>query len=142
MNTSVYDHYRNEDEGIYRVVGVTDEKVTLLRVADPDGRRTHTGEVVTVTRDELDTFEGAPNPDAKLSPVDTIASLPETAYWSVRVFTEELTEHPVPSLAALVLVVVGFLGKRSVPLPDPVFGAMIFFGSIGLAYLGSGSLSR
>ncbi|QIB72785.1 hypothetical protein G3I44_01970 [Halogeometricum borinquense] len=44
---AVYDHYRADDaavsDGVYRVVGTDDETVTLLRVADADGRRSNVG---------------------------------------------------------------------------------------------------
>ena len=62
-----YDHVRSDgttiDTGTYRVVGVPEGQVTLLRVADEGGRRVHEGKVVSVDRDEYDRLETAANPD-------------------------------------------------------------------------------
>jgi len=58
---------RNLPPGVYRVVGTPEDGVTLLRVADADGRRVHTGEVHTVTLSDLDDFEPAENPDENRS---------------------------------------------------------------------------
>ncbi|SNZ11993.1 hypothetical protein SAMN06269185_1454 [Natronoarchaeum philippinense] len=84
------DHYRptedDADAGIYRVVGVPDD-VTLLRVADADGRRVHTGAIRHVQRATLDAdFESASDPDAGLSPVAWLRNLLSGMYWSVRRF--------------------------------------------------------
>jgi hypothetical protein len=141
---SVYDHYRTTDEGyedgIYRVVGTDDETVTLLRVGDGNGRRVSTGELITVSQDELDGFEKAENPDGNRSFGEVITSIPETAYWSVRVFVKELAAHPLPATVALGLVLIGSLGEGIVPVPDIGLGALILVGSLGLAYIGSGRL--
>lgn len=62
-----YDHVRSEgtpvDAGTYRVVGVADDCVTVLRVADAGGKRVHEGRVVYVTVDEYARLEAASNPD-------------------------------------------------------------------------------
>jgi hypothetical protein len=62
-----YDHVRGDgtavETGIYRVVGVDEDRVTLLRVADGRGRRVHEGAVEYVDRDEYGTLEPADNPD-------------------------------------------------------------------------------
>ena len=141
---SVYDHYRMTDEGyedsIYRVVGTGDEKITLLRVGDADGRRVNTGELTTVSRNELDGFEKAENPDGNRSFGEVITSIPETVYWSIRVFAEELLAHPLPVAVALGLVLIGSLGEGIVPISDIGLGALIFVGSLGLAYVGSGRM--
>ncbi|MFB6219395.1 MAG: hypothetical protein ABEH77_09540 [Halobacteriaceae archaeon] len=86
--SGVGDHYRpvegDHDPGVYRVVGTTDG-VTLLRVADDSGRRTHTGEVVTVAPATLEAeFEPADDPDAGVSPVAAARNAVEGLYWSVR----------------------------------------------------------
>jgi len=67
-----YDHYRPPDaseipDGVYRVVGRPDDAVTLLAVADADGRRVHAGRLVRVpaVRVAAD-FAPAPTPDAGL----------------------------------------------------------------------------
>lgn len=60
-------HYRPAtdatDPGVYRVVGTSDE-VALLRLTDGEGERIHTGELLRVPRDALESsFEPASNPD-------------------------------------------------------------------------------
>jgi len=141
---SVYDHYRMKDagytDGIYRVVGTDDETITLLRVGDTDRRRVSTGELITVSRNELDGFERAENPDGNRPLGEVVASVPETAYWSVRVFVGELVAHPLPAAVALGIVLIGSLGEGVVPIPDIGLGVLIIVGSLGLAYVGSGQL--
>ncbi len=77
------DHYRptptasdaTAQRGVYRVVG-TGDPVTLLRVADKDGRRQHTGETVRVDRAVLaEQFEPADDPDAGFSPLRWLRGL-------------------------------------------------------------------
>lgn len=65
-----YEHYRPKngtaDPGVYRVVGLDDGAVTLLRVADGDGERVHGGAVESVPRTRLDErFDAAENPDER-----------------------------------------------------------------------------
>lgn len=74
---AVYDHYRESDaEGeLFRVVGVHDEHVTLLRLTE-DGERTATGALRHVDRDEFEAaFEPAKNPDPKYGAFDYLAAL-------------------------------------------------------------------
>ena len=53
------------DAGVYRVVGSTEEMVTLLKVGDAEGRRVHSGEIESVPRATFDeSFTSAPDPDA------------------------------------------------------------------------------
>lgn len=53
------------DAGVYRVVGTTDEMVTLLKVGDEDGNRVHTGVLESVPRETFDeAFTRASEPDA------------------------------------------------------------------------------
>ena len=141
---SVYDHYQKTDgdykDGIYRVVGTGGENIALLRVGDSDGRRASTGELITVTQDELDGFELVENPDGNRSFGDVISSVPKKMYWSVRVFAEELVAHPLPAVVALSFVLIGSLGEGVVPIPEIGLGALIIAGSLGLAYIGSGRL--
>lgn len=87
---SVDEHYRPHrgeyDPGVYRVVGVP-EDVTLLRVADVDGRRAHTGEISHVPVDALETdFEVVDDPDAGFSPVALVWNQLQGLYWQVRKF--------------------------------------------------------
>ncbi len=73
MDLAVYDHVRPADAdlpgGTYRVVGTADDRVTLLRVADADGRRANTGHLERVPREDLAGFESADDPDAGFAPV-------------------------------------------------------------------------
>jgi hypothetical protein len=60
-------HYRPTSDatepGVYRVVGISDE-VVLLRLTDDEDRRIHTGEIIRVPEDVLESsFDPAPNPD-------------------------------------------------------------------------------
>lgn len=87
---TVGDHYRptadDRTPGVYRVVGAS-EKVTLLRVADADGRRRHTGEIRRVSSRALDAeFERADDPDAGLSPVSLARNVLQGLYWQIRRF--------------------------------------------------------
>jgi hypothetical protein len=83
--TEIGAHYRSGDtSAVYRVVGTTDG-ITLLRVTDGDGRRTHTGDLRRVSEDELDSaFEPAENPDAGVSPVGVLRNLLQGMYWELR----------------------------------------------------------
>lgn len=87
---SPYDHLRPTDaadvpSGTYRVVGVDEEAVTLLRVTDPAGARQNTGHVERVERETLDrVFEPAPNPDAGFDPLGKLRGVGQGLYWSVR----------------------------------------------------------
>lgn len=92
MDLEVGHHYRptaaasagTAERGVYRVVG-TGERVTLLLVADRNGRRRHTGETVRVDRDVLsEQFEPAENPDAGVSPLAWLRGLVQGLVWSVR----------------------------------------------------------
>lgn len=124
------------------MVGVDEETVTLLRVGDARGRRVNTGEIVRVTHEELDGFEVAENPDGDFSLVGALVSAPETTCWSVLSFAKEVRSHPLPSVGALALVLTGYLGDGMVPLPDAALSVLFFVGVLGLAYVGSGRLSR
>ena len=144
MAPSVYDHYRTTDDdymdGVYRVVGIGDEEVTLLRVGKVDGRRINTGEVITVIQEELDGFEQAENPDGNRPIGEVLVSAPETAYWSVSAFLKELAARPVPTLVALGILLAGYFGEGVLPIPDLAFGALVLVGGLCLAYVGSGRL--
>lgn len=78
-----YQHYRPDEtsgyaDGVYRVVGVDEDTVTLLEVADSADKRVNSGRVVRASQETvLATFDDAPNPDEGLRPrqaVDWITS--------------------------------------------------------------------
>ncbi len=92
MTVEIGDHYRptksaseaTAQRGVYRVVG-TGDPLTLLRVADKDGRRRHTGEALRIDRQVLAArFEPADDPDAGFSPLRWLRGLLQGLVWSVR----------------------------------------------------------
>ena len=138
----IYDHLRStdpdDDDTIYRVVGTATGSVTLLRVADGDGRRANTGKVRTVSREALSAFEPAENPDGNRGLGTRLASVFKMVYWSLRTFVGSLAANPVPAVVALALVAAGSL--TGTPLPDAVSTALVFVGIFALSYIGSGRL--
>lgn len=144
VSPSTYDHVLSTDsdslDGVYRVVGTGDERVTLLRVGAADGRRIHTGEIITVSYDAFDEFKPAENPDGNRSFGAAIVAMLETSYWSFRVFARQLVIHPLLTVLAIAAIVAGALGDGTVSLPDVVFASLLLVGSLGLAVIGSGRL--
>lgn len=140
----VYDHYApgNSDhsDGVYRVVGVTEDGVTLLQVGDADGKRVHTGKIVTVSYSTFNSFAPVENPDENRPLGTTVASVPEMVYWSVRVFVQQLAAHPMMAALALVLIATGYLGGESLAFPDLALDLLILIGCLALAYIGTGRL--
>ncbi|MFC6769633.1 hypothetical protein [Natrinema soli] len=141
---AVRDHVRPTDDdypdGIYRVVGTNEGAVTLLRVGDADGRRVNTGEIVTVSDDDLEGFAPAENPDGNRPLGATVASNVKMGYWSLRAFGQQLVARPLPVAVAVVLVLVGFVGEGVAPVPEVVLTVAVIAGSLGLAFIGSGRL--
>lgn len=139
---SMYAHYRptvdDRPDGTYRVVGLSDEAVTLLCVADADGRRVHTGQTVVVARDDFLGYELADNPDETFSLGRTISSTFETFYWTVRVFGYQFLTHPLISSIGVMLVLIGFFGDEAVMLPEFVSTMFVLVGTLSLVYIGSG----
>lgn len=87
---AIGEHVRSDgtavQPGVYRVVG-TGNEVTLLQVADDDGRRRHTGEIVRVSATAFETeFDTAPDPDAGIAPQAWIRNAVQGVYWSIRRF--------------------------------------------------------
>lgn len=141
---TVYDHYRPTEadvpRGVYRVVGTDGASVTLLRVADADGDRVHTGEVLAVDRETVATFAPAENPDDSQSLWRALASQPELAYWSVRAFVRQLVARPVAAAVAVALLLAGTYGERLLSLPDVAASGLFVAGALALAAIGSGRL--
>lgn len=132
----VYDHLRSVDAdaapGVYRVVGTPGDAVTLLRVADADGRRAHTGEVLSIDHSELDGFEPAENPDRNRPLTAAVASRIESFYWELRVLGRAVLDNPLIGGAALLAVAVGYLDSVTLPVPDV---ALVIAGVVALFYL-------
>ncbi|WP_435147267.1 hypothetical protein [Halobaculum sp. P14] len=145
---AVYDHVRltggDHPHGTYRVVGVDEEAETaaLLRVADGEGRRVHTGDVVAVDAAALADAEPAENPDENRPLGDVLASQVTMLYWSARLFGGELAAHPAAAAAAGVLLLVGLANERASVLPEAAASVVVLAGALALAYVGSGRLSR
>ena len=141
---SVYDHLSptNIDypDGIYRVVGISGEGITLLRVADADGRRVNTGEIITVSYDDLDGFDPTENPDGNRPLGSALTSGVEMVYWSLRVFVQQLAAHPLLTVLAFAFISAGYFGEAILPLPEVVPDILTIVGALGLAYIGSGRL--
>lgn len=141
---SVYDHYRLADmeyeDGIYRVVGVDDSTVTLLRVGESDGRRTNTGEVITVDIKVIENSEVSENPDGNPRASGVLWSVPKTAYWSAIAFIKEASSHPIRASVGIAFLAVGYFGEGTLPVPDMVLGILILIGGMSLAYVGSGKV--
>lgn len=139
-----YEHFKPANSavpnGIYRVVGSDEQTVTLLRVADANERRIHTGDVVTVSVDEFAGFTPTENPDETRPLGATLTSHVETGYWSIRVFLQQLASRPIPATVAIILVLVGASGDQIVSLPAAVSGGLILLGSLALAAIGGGRL--
>lgn len=141
---TIYDHFFASDtdyrDGIYRVVGTDEERVTLLQVGDTDGQRVNTGKIITVSHGDLGDFESAENPDGNRPVGAAVRSQLEMVYWSLRIFVQQLAAHPLISLLAIAVILVGNFGEGTVPLPDLAYGVLIIIGALGLAYTGSGHL--
>jgi len=141
---AIYEHFRATDagipDGIYRVVGRDDGRVTLLRVGDPDGRRVHTGEIVTVEAATVATLAPAENPDGNEPLAANVVSAVTMGYWSLRAFGQGVVTNPVPAAVAALFLLAGIVGDRFVTLPDVVFSVLAIVGGVGLAYAGSGRL--
>ncbi len=124
QDIAVYDHLRStdpdDDDAIYRVVGTRPDSVTLLRVSDGDGRRANTGEVLTISREALDSFESAANPDG--GALTTLRSMVSGGYWALRTGGPLLT-------VGVVLAVLGTLGNVGLlPLSALAVSGLIFLG--------------
>lgn len=139
LDPAVYDHLQPVEDsgapvqpGVYRVVG-TGESVTLLQVGDADGRRVHTGHVVSVDRDDLAAFERADNPDGSRP----ITGMFDDLGWQLRAFARGLRARPLVSLVAGVGFLAGTVAENRLPGPEFVATALVFGGAIVLAYVGS-----
>ncbi|MFB6084246.1 MAG: hypothetical protein ABEJ94_08380 [Halorientalis sp.] len=139
VDPGVYDHVRSTGDvlepGVYRVVGADEETRTLLRVADGDGTRRHTGTVVTLPREDLSALEPAENPDGSRSVVAWVTGQLEGVYWSLRVLVRAVRERPVPGTVALAAMVVGLFGDPLVAIPDAGDALLVLAGALGLVVL-------
>jgi len=145
-DVSVYDHFSLPEResstvgttpGVYRVVGIGEDTVALLRVADADGRRAHTGDLLTVDRDRLSAFEPAENPDENRSPSAALAGLVDGLSWQLRTFGRSLAARPLLTAVAVAVLGVGLVGDQFLPGPEWAFSVAVFAGSLGVAAIGA-----
>jgi hypothetical protein len=138
---SVFDHVSSDEtdhpDGIYRVVGTSDDGVTLLRVGDADGRRRNTGVLLTVGDDEFERFDAAGNPDGNRPAGVAVTSAAMAAYWSGRILIGRLADRPRSVVVAVALVSLGVVGNGT-SVPDPVVDILLIGGVLVLAYAGRG----
>ncbi|PSQ20673.1 hypothetical protein BRD06_12245 [Halobacteriales archaeon QS_9_67_15] len=125
------------DPGVYRVVGASEDALTLLRVGDAGARRVNTGELATVDRADLDGFERADNPDGNRPASETVAGVLDSLVWQLRAFASGLRANPLAAVVAIALVVVGHQGHRVLSVPDTWLTAVYFLGVFGVVYLGA-----
>jgi len=123
-------------DGVYRVVGTSEGAVTLLLVGDAAGRRVYTGEVTTVSREALDSFETAANPDANRALAVRVIDRLDGIRWSLWALRRSVRTRPVPGAIAIVLLLVGVFGEGIVPLSAPALTALTLLGALLLVYLG------
>jgi hypothetical protein len=91
--------------GVYRVVGVDDERVTLLAVGTPDGDRVHTGRIERVDRAALAAFEPTDSPD----PEGVFAALGEQfggVALTARYAPRRMARRPLQTVVGVVLYAV------------------------------------
>lgn len=136
----VYDHVRVTDDadaapGVYRVIGTPDDAVTLLRVADTDGQRQHTGDVVSLPCSQWSTLEPVANPDENRSVTAAVRSQLQGLVWQSRVLAETVVERPLPAVPALALIVVGLVGDSFVSIPPLGDAALVVVGAFALVSL-------
>lgn len=132
-----YDHFRatleaTVEPGVYRVVGVDDPDVTLLQVADGDGRRVNSGRVVSVpTGDLAREFEAVDESAVPEGGGGALRGSLGVLRWLVAARADVAGDHPVASVVALAAVVVGYGG----PFLDPGLpGYVEWVGVAGLLY--------
>mgnify|MGYP000256511594 CR=1 FL=1 len=142
VEPTVFDHLRPTDAdypaGVYRVVGVDDDAVTLLRIGDEEGTRVHTGDVRRVPRAALDGFATADPPERSAPPGALLRTVPAHLYWSVWAFLKSLRRQPVPSVVALILLTAGAVGGGTLPVSETGLDALVLLGTVGLVLVASG----
>lgn len=126
--------------GRYRVVGATEERVTLLVVGDAEGLRIHSGELLRVSRGDLTGFEATGPPIVRRTLGGRIAAALAMLYWSLRAFARQTARHPRATGAAVALLAAGFLADVGIPGSENQAAAVVLLGALALAYVGSGRL--
>ncbi|MDZ7746181.1 MAG: hypothetical protein U5K28_06590 [Halobacteriales archaeon] len=117
--------------GVYRVVGVGDQRVTLLLVGDEGARRIHTGQVVSaVDQTALDAFESADPPTRQRSLAESARAGLSVGYWSMRANARQLRARPIQTAAITLLLAGGLLLDVFNLVPEAVASALVIGASI------------
>ncbi len=126
--------------GVYRVVGVGDRQVTLLLVGDEEGKRIHTGDVVSVALSEFDGFESVEPPTRRQSLRESIRAGRAIGYWSLRANTRQLRARPAQTALVALLLGGGLLSDVLNLAPEPVSTALVVAGSLLFVLVVTGRL--
>ncbi|MWG34382.1 hypothetical protein [Halomarina oriensis] len=142
MNVAPYDHVRvtGDESGVgddtlapatYRVVGIGDEHVTLLEVADTTGQRVHTGRVERVSHAVFDAAKAVDGPDSG-GPLARVRSVVEGFALTLRYAPRRIAGRPIQTLLGVVLVVAEALGPATVGVSESVLTVAGVFGVLAL----------
>ncbi len=109
-----YDHFRVDEgaplpAGVYRVVGLGDDRVTLLRVGDAAGRRVHTGHVERVPRADVETFERTDSPDPT-GPRAALSGVVGGLVLTARLAPSRAAARPLQTAAGVASLLVAYAG--------------------------------
>ena len=122
-------------DGVYRVVGTSEDALTLLLAGDAAGRRVHTGEVGTVARGDLDAFEPAENPDVSRPLATRVISQFDGLRWSLWLLGQSVRSRPVPGAIAIALLLVGAFGGGILLVSETALTGLVLLGTLLLIYL-------
>ena len=133
MPPAVYDHVELQDsdhpDGVYRVVGTTDETVTLLQVADADGQRVHSGDTIAMPTAAYESLPAATNPDERGSIAATLRSVPTDTYWTRRAVGRRYAEQPLLTAILVAIPAIVAVGEGVLPVQSGILDG-IFAGGI------------
>ncbi|RNJ26602.1 hypothetical protein [Halosegnis longus] len=132
--------HRDYRSGVYRVVGVGDRQVTLLVVGDEEGKRLHTGEVVSVPRSALDDFAAVEPPTRRQSLRESIQAGRSIGYWSLRSNARQLRARPTQTAVVALLLGGGLLLDVLNLAPETVTAALVVAGSLLFVFVATGRL--
>ncbi|MFB6192017.1 MAG: hypothetical protein ABEI11_01710 [Haloarculaceae archaeon] len=131
-------HYRADEDapvpaGVYRLVGLEEGEAALLRVADAEGNRAHTGVVEHVDADGLAALEptGAPA-ESRLRAVGSGLLL------GLRQAPRNALARPIQSALGAILLAVAVVGPSVLGAPDAAFAAANLLGAVLLGAAAAG----
>ena len=142
MPPAVSDHVELQDsdhpDGVYRVVGTTDETVTLLQVADADGQRVHSGYTIAVPTATYESLPAAANPDEQGLIAASLRSVPTGTYWTRRAAGRRYAEQPLLTAILVAIPVIVAVGEGVLPVQSGILDGIFAGGISWLVSLGSG----